>query len=147
MSAFARQRGCTPYMVLLAAFKTLLHRYSGAVDLLVGTPVEGRLTADVEQVVGLFINTLVMRTDLSGDPAFSALLTRVRKTTLDAQAHQAVPFEQLVERLAPRRSLGRSPVFQVMFNLVQLPVRTRKVGELELHVDRLIDPEDAVEHG
>ena len=126
-------------MVLLAAFKSLLHRYSGAVDVLVGTPVEGRLTADVEQVVGLFINTLVMRTDLSGDPAFSTLLARVRDTTLDAQAHQEVPFEQLVEALAPERSLSRSPVFQVMFNLVQLPERSRRAGDLELRVDRLID--------
>ncbi|MDH5254635.1 MAG: amino acid adenylation domain-containing protein, partial [Gammaproteobacteria bacterium] len=135
----AREQGCTPYMVLLAAFKALLHRYSGAVDVLVGTPVEGRLTADVEQLVGLFINTLVMRTDLAGDPAFSTLLARVRDTTLDAQAHQEVPFEQLVEALAPERSLSRSPVFQVMFNLVQLPERSRRAGELELRVGRLID--------
>ena len=139
LSAFARHWECTPYMVLLAVFKALLHRSSGAVDLLVGTPVEGRLTADVEQVVGLFINTLVMRTDLSGDPAFSELLARVRNTALDAQAHQEVPFEQLVEVLAPERSLSRSPVFQVMFNLVQVPERTRRVGPLELQVDRLID--------
>ncbi len=135
----AREQGCTPYMVLLAAFKALLHRYSGAVDVLVGTPVEGRLTADVEPVVGLFINTLVMRTDLAGDPAFSTLLARVRETTLDAQAHQEVPFEQLVEALAPERSLSRSPVFQVMFNLVRLPERRRRTGDLELRVDRLID--------
>ncbi|MSR08585.1 MAG: amino acid adenylation domain-containing protein, partial [Gammaproteobacteria bacterium] len=139
LSAFARHAECTPYMVLLAAFKALLHRYSGAVDLLVGTPVEGRLTADVEPIVGLFINTLVMRTDLSGDPSFSELLARVRNTALDAQAHQEVPFEQLVEVLAPERSLRRSPVFQVLFNLVQVPERTRRVGPLELKVDRLID--------
>ena len=139
LSAFARHAECTPYMVLLAAFKTLLHRYSGAVDLLVGTPMEGRLTADVEPIVGLFINTLVMRTDLSGDPSFSELLVRVRNTALDAQAHQEVPFEQLVEVLAPERSLRRSPVFQVLFNLVQVPERTRRVGPLELRVDRLID--------
>ncbi|MEQ1802722.1 MAG: amino acid adenylation domain-containing protein, partial [Gammaproteobacteria bacterium] len=135
----AREQGCTPYMVLLAGFKALLHRYSGSEDVLVGTPVEGRLTADVERVVGLFINTLVMRTDLSGDPSFGVLLGRVRDTTLDAQAHQEVPFEQLVEALAPERSLSRSPVFQVMFNLVQLPERVRRTGAVELRVDRLID--------
>jgi amino acid adenylation domain-containing protein len=135
----ARARAVTPYMVLLAAFKALLHRWTGAVDLLVGTPVEGRLTADVEQVVGLFINTLVMRTDLSGDPSFATVLERVRETTLDAQSHQEVPFEQLVELAAPERSLARSPVFQVMFNLVQLPERTRRVGALELRADRLVE--------
>ena len=84
-------------MVLLAAFKALIHRYSGAVDVVIGTPVEGRRDADVEQVVGLFINTLVLRTDLDGDPSFTALLARIRETTLDAQAHQDVPFERLVE--------------------------------------------------
>ena len=139
LHGFARERGCTTYMVLLAAFKALLHRYAGAADILVGTPVEGRLTSDVEPVVGLFINTLVMRTDLSGDPSFSTLLSRVRDTTLDAQAHQELPFEQLVEALAPERSLSRSPVFQVMFNLVRLPRRSHTIGALELRVDRLID--------
>ncbi len=139
LRGYSKAQGCTSYMVLLAAFKALLHRYTGAVDVLVGTPVEGRLTADVEPVVGLFINTLVMRTDLSGDPSFCTLLARVRDTTLDAQAHQEVPFEQLVEVLAPERSLRRSPVFQVMFNLVQLPLRSRTIGDLELRVDKLID--------
>ncbi|MEO8444480.1 MAG: amino acid adenylation domain-containing protein, partial [Gammaproteobacteria bacterium] len=136
---FARERTTTPYVVLLTAFKALLHRYTGAADLLVGTPVEGRLTADVEQLVGLFINTLVLRTDLSGDPDFDTLVERVRATALDAQAHQELPFEQLVEALAPERSLARSPLFQVMFNLVQLPERVRQVGPLELRVDRLVD--------
>ncbi|MEO8223738.1 MAG: amino acid adenylation domain-containing protein, partial [Gammaproteobacteria bacterium] len=135
----ARDREVTPYVVLLAAFKALLHRYTGAVDLLVGTPVEGRLTADVEPLVGLCINTLVLRTDLAGDPGFDTLLQRVRATAVDAQAHQEVPFEQLVEALAPERSLSRSPLFQVMFNLVQLPERARRVGPLELRVDRLVD--------
>jgi len=139
LDGFAKGQGCTVYMVLLAAFKTVLHRYTGAVDVLVGTPVEGRLSADVEPVVGMFINTLVMRTDLSGDPSFRTLLARVRDTTLDAQAHQEAPFEQLVEILAPERSLGRSPVFQVMFNLVQLPERARTIGDVELRVDRLVD--------
>jgi len=139
LHGFAKRQGCTTYMVLLAAFKALLHRYAGAVDILVGTPVEGRLTSDVEPVVGLLINTLVMRTDLSGDPSFSTLLSRVQNTTLDAQAHQELPFEQLVEALAPERSLCRSPVFQVMFNLVRLPLRSHSIGDLELRVDRLID--------
>ena len=140
---FAGQRHCTVYMVLLAAFKAVLHRYSGATDLLIGTPVEGRLDADVEAVVGLFINTLVMRTDLSGDPAFDVLLARVRDTVLEAQARQALPFEKLVEALAPERSLARSPVFQVLFNLIQLPDRRREIhdprGTLTLRMDRLVD--------
>ncbi|MEO7387405.1 MAG: amino acid adenylation domain-containing protein, partial [Gammaproteobacteria bacterium] len=139
IARFAPAQGCTPYMVLLAAFKALLHRYSGSVDVLVGTPVEGRLTADVESVVGLFINTLVMRTDLSGNPGFGTLLARVRDTTLDATEHQEVPFEQLVEALAPERSLSRSPVFQVMFNLLQLPKRCRQAGDLTLSVGQLVD--------
>ncbi|MEZ5565073.1 MAG: amino acid adenylation domain-containing protein [Gammaproteobacteria bacterium] len=135
----ASERQCTPYMVLLAAFKALLHRYSGATDVLVGTPIEGRDSTDVEAVIGLFINTLVMRTDLSGDPSFDSLLARVRHSTVEAQAHQDLPFEKLVEALAPERSLSRSPVFQVLFNLIQLPERVRHAGGLTLRMDRLID--------
>ena len=139
LDALSRDAGTTLFMTLLAGFKALLHRWSGATDLVVGTPVEGRLRPEVEAMIGLFINTVVLRTDLSDDPAFSELLTRVRATTVDAQAHQGLPFEKLVEVLAPERSLSRSPVFQVMFNFLRVTARSRQVGELEFRLDRLVD--------
>ncbi len=140
LEALARETGCTLFMTLLAGFKALLHRWTGAADILVGTPVEGRLRPEVENLVGFFINTLVLRTDLGGDPSFGALLARVRETTVEAQARQSLPFEQLVEVLAPERSLSRSPVFQLMFNLLRVPDRTRRAGAVAFHLDRLVDP-------
>lgn len=139
LAGFAEHRSVTLFTVLLTAFKALLHRYSGAAEVLVGTPVEGRESLEVEQLVGLFINTLVLRTRCSGDPSFETLLRRVADTGLEAQSRPSVPFEQLVEALAPERSLSRSPVFQVMFNLLHLPQRTRRAGPLVLSLDRLID--------
>ena len=126
-------------MLMLAAFKVLLHRYSGQHDLVVGTPVSARPHADLEGVVGLFINTLALRTDAAGDPTFAEFLARVRATAVDAFAHQDVPFERLVEALKPERTLARSPVFQAMFNLVPIPVRSRTVGGAEFRLGRLLD--------
>jgi amino acid adenylation domain-containing protein len=139
LQALARAQHCTLYMVLLAAFDVLLYRYSGSTDIVVGTPVEGRTDKALERLVGLFINTLVMRTDLSGDPAFSALLQRVRAVTLDAQAHQELPFEKLVEALRPARSLSRAPLFQVMFNLIRVPEGRPEAAGLVFGLDRLLD--------
>jgi amino acid adenylation domain-containing protein len=139
LRALARDRQCTLYMVLLAAFDVLLSRYSGSEDIVVGTPVEGRTGQSLERLVGLFINTLVMRTDLGGDPAFSELLQRVRRVTLDAQAHQDLPFEKLVAELRPARSLSRAPLFQVMFNLIRMPEEVQRAAGLEFSLDRLID--------
>jgi amino acid adenylation domain-containing protein len=139
LRALARDRQCTLYMVLLAAFDVLLSRYSGSEDIVVGTPVEGRTGQSLERLVGLFINTLVMRTDLGGDPAFSELLQRVRKVTFDAQAHQDLPFEKLVAELRPARSLSRAPLFQVMFNLIRMPEDVQRAAGLEFSLDRLID--------
>jgi len=117
LGAFARERAATPFMVLLAAFQALLARLSGQRDVVVGTPVAGRGQLEVEEVIGLFVNTLVLRTDLSGSPGLGALVDRVRQVTLDAYSHQDLPFEKLVEELAPERSMGHTPIFQVMLVL------------------------------
>ena len=117
----ARREGATLYMVLLAAFDAVLHRWSGRDDLVVGSPVAGRAVPEVEGLAGLFVNSLVMRADLSGDPSFRELLARVREAALEAHAHQDVPFEELVQDLGVERSLGHAPVFQVLFGLQNVP--------------------------
>ena len=118
---FGRRRGATPFMTLLAAFATLLGRTAGQRDLAVGTPVAGRRRVELEGLIGFFVNTLALRTPLAGDgegeAGFAALVDRLRDATLDAYAHQDVPFERLVEELAPSRDLARSPLFQAMFIL------------------------------
>ena len=118
----ARDQNATFFMVLLAAFKVLLLQYSGLEDILVGTPTAGRLKQEFEGLVGFFVNNLVLRTDLSGNPSFAELVQRVRKTSLEAFEHQSVPFDQLVEVLQPDRSLDRSPIFQVLFTLQNAPL-------------------------
>jgi amino acid adenylation domain-containing protein len=117
LKTLARRENATLFMVLLAAFQTLLYRYSGQEDLSVGTPVANRNQVEVERLVGVFINTLVLRTNLAGDPTFSELLARVRTVVIDAFAHQDTPFELLVEALQPDRASSLSPLFQVMFIL------------------------------
>ncbi len=113
----ARRHGATAFMVLLAAFQTVLARHSGDVDVCVGTPVANRNRAESEELIGCLVNTLVLRGDLSGDPTFENLLARVREAALGAYDHQDLPFERLVDELCPRRDLGRTPLFQVMLAL------------------------------
>ena len=104
----------TLYMLLVAAFQSLLHRYSGQDDIVLGTTSAGRTQAETEGLIGMFVTTLVLRSDLSGDPTFRELVGRVREVVLEAQAHQDVPFELLVKELQPERQVGQNPLFQVM---------------------------------
>ncbi|MDJ0796548.1 MAG: amino acid adenylation domain-containing protein [Calothrix sp. MO_167.B12] len=113
----SHEQGVTLYMTLLGAFVTLLYRYSGQSDIMVGSPVAGRNRQEINGLIGFFVNTLVLRTDLSGNPSFRELLQRVRQVTLSAYSHQDIPFSKLVEQLNPERSLSYHPLFQVMFVL------------------------------
>ncbi|MEO1339172.1 MAG: condensation domain-containing protein, partial [Myxococcota bacterium] len=115
VKTFARGARVTPFMALLAAFKVLLQRLSTEDDVVVGVPTANRNWAATEPMVGFFVNSLVMRTDLGGDPTFRTLLERVRQTAVGAFEHRNVPFERIVERLRPERTLGRNPLFQVTF--------------------------------
>ncbi|HEU4881353.1 MAG TPA: amino acid adenylation domain-containing protein, partial [Longimicrobium sp.] len=117
LQALGRSQGATLYMTLLGAFQVLLSKYSGSNDIVVGSPIAGRTRREVEELIGSFANTLVLRTDLSANPTFRELLGRVRETTLGAYEHQEVPFEKLVAELQPERSLSHSPLFQVLFTL------------------------------
>ncbi len=132
LNALSRKSGATLFMTLLAAFDVLLSRYSGQTDIAVGTPVANRTRPELERLIGFFINNLVLRTDLSGDPTFAALLAKVRETALHAYAHQDVPFEVLVEQLNPTRSLAYTPLFQVMLVLQNAPFSMLQLPELEI---------------
>ncbi|MEM9503060.1 MAG: amino acid adenylation domain-containing protein, partial [Cyanobacteria bacterium P01_E01_bin.43] len=131
LEQLSQQQGVTLFMTLLAAFQVLLQRYSGCTDLVIGTPIANRPQAELEGLIGMFVNTLVLRTDLSGDPRFEELLRRVREVTLDAYAHQSVPFEQVVEALAVPRSWSHAPLFQVMFVLQNAPLPPMAMEGLE----------------
>ncbi|HYO15514.1 MAG TPA: amino acid adenylation domain-containing protein, partial [Thermoanaerobaculia bacterium] len=132
LHALGRGRGATLFMTLFAGWAALLHRYTGETDLPVGTPVANRPRAALEDLVGLFVNSLVLRTDLDGDPAFLELVGRVREGLLGAQAHQDLPFEKLVEALAPQRSTAHTPLFQVLFVLQNAPFTALELPGLTL---------------
>jgi alpha-ketoglutarate-dependent taurine dioxygenase/acyl carrier protein len=132
LKSFSRREGVTLYMLMLAAFKALLSRYSGQDDIVVGTDIANRNRGEIEQLIGFFANQLVLRTDLSGNPTFRELLRRVREVTLGAYAHQDTPFEKLVEELHPERDLSRNPLFQVMFIFQNNPMPAPEMGDLAI---------------
>ncbi|HKR15459.1 MAG TPA: amino acid adenylation domain-containing protein [Pyrinomonadaceae bacterium] len=128
----SRRENVTHFMILLAAFQVLLSRYSGQDDIVVGTPIAGRGRIETEDLIGFFVNTLVLRTNLAGNPSFQELLRRVREVALGAAAHQDLPFEKLVEELQPERDLNRTPLFQVMFALQNIPQDSYELSNLTL---------------
>ncbi|HKV06814.1 MAG TPA: amino acid adenylation domain-containing protein [Thermoanaerobaculia bacterium] len=129
LDAFSRERGSTLFMTLLAGLYALLCRYSGEERLAVGTPVANREAVEIEALIGDFANTLVIPVSLAGTPGFDGLLEQVREAVLIALAHQDLPFELLVEALAPQRDLSYNPIFQVLFGLHRLPPRRHRLGE------------------
>ena len=132
LGALARRKRATPFIVLLAAFKALLARFTGETDVVVGAPVAGRDHVELERLIGCFTNTLVLRTDLSGDPTFVDILDRVRGVTLDGLDHQELPFERLVEALRPPRDPRYHTLFQVLFNYLNFPHEVGQFRELRV---------------
>ncbi len=132
LTLLSRREGVTLFMTLLAAFGTLLYRYTGQQDILIGSPIANRNHAQIEGLIGLFVNTLVLRTDFSGYPNFRELLKRVREVALQAYAHQDLPFELLVEALQPERDLRHTPLFQVMFVFQNAPTLAMEFQGLNL---------------
>src|SRR5258708_712500 len=130
----SREHGVTLFMTLLAAFQVLLARYSGQDDIVVGTPVANRNREEIEGLIGFFVNTLALRTNLGGNPTFGELLAQVKGVCLGAYAHQDLPFERLVEELQPERSVSHTPLFQVMFGLQNVPAARVKLHNLQLEV-------------
>ncbi|SDX33133.1 amino acid adenylation domain-containing protein [Marininema mesophilum] len=121
LKKLGQQEGATLFMVLLAAFNTLLYRYTNQEDIMVGSAIANRNQPELEKLIGFFVNTLVIRTDLSGNPSLRELLQQVRRTALEAYDHQDLPFEKLVEEICPERDTSHSPLFRVMFSLHNTP--------------------------
>ncbi|HKH61041.1 MAG TPA: amino acid adenylation domain-containing protein [Flavitalea sp.] len=131
--SLSQQQGATLFMTLLSAFKVLLHRYSGQEDICVGTPIAGRQQQEVEDLVGFFVNTLALRTQVNSNIPFTSLLQEVKTTTLEAYAHQELPFEKVVDVVVKERNMARSPLFQVMFIFQNTPeVPTLHLGNVQL---------------
>ncbi|HEU0079980.1 MAG TPA: amino acid adenylation domain-containing protein, partial [Longimicrobiaceae bacterium] len=132
LRALGRREGATLFMVLLCAWQALLSRYSGQTDVVVGSPIAGRTRPELERLIGFFVNMLALRAELEGEPSFTALLGQARERTLGAYEYQEIPFERLVEELAPERSLSHGPLFQVVFALQNVPAQTLSLAGLEL---------------
>lgn len=130
LKRLARTEGTTLFMLLLAAFQTLLHRYTGQTDIVVGAPVSGRTRPEIQPLIGFFVNSLVLRADLGGAPEFRRVLQRTKQVVLEAFAHEDLPFEVLVEHLQPERSLSRNPLFQAAFQFVNAPGSTAPSSSL-----------------
>ncbi|MDB9527411.1 condensation domain-containing protein [Oscillatoria sp. CS-180] len=128
----SQQAGATVFMTLFAAFNTLLHRYTGQTDILIGTDIANRTRIELERLIGFFVNLLVLRTDLSGDPSFRQLLDRVRQTAIAAYQHQDLPFEKLVEALQPERQTAHNPLVQVLFVFQNTPPLVLEANGLRL---------------
>ncbi|MGH7979695.1 MAG: non-ribosomal peptide synthetase, partial [Limisphaerales bacterium] len=133
LRALSQTEGTTLFMTLLAAFQTLLHRYSDSQDIPVGTPVSGRQYTEIEGLIGFFVNTVTLRGDLSANPSFRTLLRRTRHTALEAYLHQDLPFEKVVEELRPERNLSQAPLFQVLFGLLNEPETAPALPGLEIN--------------
>jgi len=132
LEALSQQSGVSLFMILLAAFQTLLYRYTGQEDIAIGSPIANRHRSEWEGLIGFFVNSLVMRSDLSGNPTFVKLLEQVRNVALEAYEHQDLPFEKLVEELDPDRDLSRNPLFQVAFALQNAPMQPLELPGLTL---------------
>ncbi len=132
LNKFSQQQGSTLFMTLLAGFQTLLWRYTGQTDIVVGSAIANRNRTEIEGLIGFFVNTLVLRTNLAGNPSFVELLKQVRSVALGAYAHQDLPFELLVEQLQPQRDLSHTPLFQVMFVLQNAPMSALELPGLTL---------------
>ncbi len=130
--ALGQQEGVTLFITLLAAFQVLLYRYTQQEDIAIGSPIANRNRSEIEGLIGFFVNSLVLRTDLSGNPTFRELLSRVKEVALGAYAHQDLPFEKLVEELHPERNLNQNPLFQVVFALQNAPMPALELTDLTL---------------
>ncbi|WP_036965340.1 condensation domain-containing protein, partial [Pseudoalteromonas sp. NJ631] len=143
LTSLCQAQGATLFMGLHAAFSVLLSRYSNEQDIVIGTPVANREQVEVAGLIGFFVNTLVLRSDLSGKPSFQALLEQSKNMLLDGYAHQQVPFEQIVERLQPERSLSHSPLFQVMLALQNNDEGSLTLPDLNLSIVEAREGESA----
>jgi len=132
LKQLSNQEGVTLFMTLLAAFKTLLYRYTGQDDVVLGSPIANRTRSETEGLIGFFVNNLVLRTDLAGNPSFRELLGRIRKVTLEAFAHQDLPFEKIIEELQPERDLSHTPLFRIMFAYQNAPTSALNLSKIKL---------------
>jgi non-ribosomal peptide synthetase component F len=132
LKGMSRREGVTLFMMLLAAFKTLIHKYTRQEDIIVGTSALNRNRAEIEPLIGLFVNMLPMRTDLSGNPRFNELLGRVKEVALGAYAHQDLPFEKLVEEIQPERKTGQLPLFNMVFGVLNATQKEIRLNDLKI---------------